>query len=199
MEEIARAVGGPKTVCAVTSQGSISLGAGHIRHTGMGMTSVASFQPQQSNAPAFARILRKAGIPTEVLEDATTLVWGKLIVNAAINPVTAIWNVPNGEILKRPNLKETAFAAANEAVAVAQAKGVRLPFADAAEEVTKVCQATAANLSSMLQDVRNGKQTEIESISGAIVREARSAKVRVPVNKMFLAKARKFKRAKIAK
>lgn len=198
-EVIARVADRKKLICAVTSQASTSLGVGHIRHAGTGLTSVASFLPRQSDAPAFARVLRNAGIPTEVLDDAAAMIWGKLVVNAAINPVTTIGDVSNGEILSQPNLREMAFAAAREAALVAEAKGIRLPFVDAAEEVENVCKATAANISSMLQDLRNGKETEIDAINGAIVREARSAKVPVPTNKLLLAKAKKFKRAKAAK
>ena len=198
-EELSRVVDTAKIVCAVTSQASTSLGVGHIRHTGTGMTSAAPFQRAGRHAPAFARILRFAGVQTEVLDDAAAMIWAKLIVNAAVNPVAAIEGVSNGEILNRPKLRETAFAAAREAASVAQAKGIRLPYSDATEEVEKVCRATAANFSSMLQDMCNGRQTEVEAINGAIVREARALKVPVPMNKMLLAKVRSSKRQKVCR
>ena len=71
---------------------------------------------------------------------------------------------------------------ATEAAAVAHAKGISLPFRDAAEEARRVARATASNLSSMLQDVRRGAPTEVDAINGAVVREAASSGVPVPVN-----------------
>jgi len=192
-EEIARVVGAGKVVCAVTAQGATSLGLAHIRHAGAGMTSLAPFSSRKSETSAFARILRNAGIPTEVLTDAPGMIWGKLIVNAAVNCVTAVWGVPNGDILTQPHLQETATAAVLEAAAVAEAKGINLPYADPVAEMTAVCHATAANLSSMLQDVRSGKPTEVEAINGALVKQARTVGVPVPINRMLLAKVRKFK------
>jgi len=192
-EEIARVVGAGKVVCAVTSQASTRLGLAHIRHAGVGITSLAPFSTRKSETAAFARILRHAGVPTEVLTDATGMIWGKLVVNAAVNGVTAIRGVPNGDILTQLNLRKTAAAAALEAAAVAKAKGVHLPYADPVAEMTAVCQTTAANMSSMLQDVRNGKPTEVEAINGALVKQARATGVPVPINRMLLAKARKFK------
>ena len=195
-EILAEQVSADRIVCAVTSQGSTSIGIGHVRHEGRGLTAVAPFLSPKSDAPAFARILRKAGVASEARNDAAAMIWDKLIVNAAVNPVTAIWNISNGEILNRPELAETAFAAAREAVAVAHAKGIATTFADAAEEVERICRATALNVSSMLQDVRLGRRTEIDAINGAIVREARKTKVPVPVNRMLLEKARKIGQAK---
>jgi len=192
-EEMARVVGAGKVVCAVTSQASTSLGLAHIRHAGVGMTSMAPFSTRKSETSAFARLLRNAGAPTEVLTDAPGMIWGKLVVNAAVNCVTAVWGVPNGEILTKPHLKETADAIALEVAAVAEATGINLPYADPVAEMTAVCQATASNISSMLQDVRNGKPTEVEAINGAIVKQARAVGVPVPINRALLAKARKLK------
>lgn len=173
-------------VCAVTSHGATRLGPGHVRHAGTGTTAIASYVDTETEPAAkFAQALTDAGLEATVQDDSTTLVWSKLIVNAAINPVTALADIPNGVLLNRPDLMEQASSAATEAQSVAVAAGVTLSFDDAVAEVTKVCKSTGENISSMLQDLRIGRRTEVEAINGAIVREAALHGINTPTNKML--------------
>ncbi len=107
-------------------------------------------------------------------------------MNAGINALSAILNVPNGELLARTEARTLMEQAANEVAAVAHAKGIALPFADAAAEARRVAAATAANLSSMLQDVLRGAPTEIDAINGAVVREGARLGVPTPANETLL-------------
>lgn len=63
--------------------------------------------------------------------------WGKLAISAGINAVTALLDVPNGELLRRPDAQELMETAALEAAEVARAKGIRLPFDDAAAQARR--------------------------------------------------------------
>ena len=174
-------------VCAVTAHGATSLGSGHVVHAGVGMTTIAPYRPQAAAlAEACAGMLRHAGVESEVAAEAIGMIWNKLIVNAAINAVTAIWNVANGAILERSELRDLCLAAAREARRVAQALGVPLGDRDVAATVTDVCRRTGANVSSMLQDIRRHKRTEIDAINGAIVREAHRLGLDVPVNESLV-------------
>ncbi|MGW8250924.1 MAG: ketopantoate reductase family protein, partial [Anaerolineales bacterium] len=106
------------------------------------------------------------------VEDATdpdVLLWGKLVINAAINPLTALLQVPNGELLERPTARSLMVSLAREAAAVAAAQKLRLPYDDPITAVEETATRTAANRSSMLQDVQRGMPTEIDAICGAIV------------------------------
>jgi len=186
-EQIVRLAGSVSVICANTGHGSTNLGEGHVRHAGSGVTRAAPFTRRSTQAAlGFVGILRSSGIETEFLADADSLVWSKLIVNAAINPVTAVWNVQNGCLLDRADLRKTWTGAAREAERVAAAKGVSLLFEDAISQVEQVCRQTQANVSSMLQDVRHRKRTEIHAISGAIVNEARALGTPVPVTESLL-------------
>jgi 2-dehydropantoate 2-reductase len=69
---------------------------------------------------------------------------------------------------------------------VARAKGIVLPFPDAAAQARRVARATASNLSSMLQDVLRGVPTEIDAINGAVVREGARLGVPTPANETLL-------------
>ncbi len=115
--------------------------------------------------------LQSAGFEVRPTEDLASLVWGKLAINAGINPVTALLEVPNGELFQRPCAHRVMVKAARETAAVAAAGGIELPYADAATAVEQAAERTAKNSSSMLQDIQRGAPTEIDAISGAIVKE----------------------------
>jgi 2-dehydropantoate 2-reductase len=110
------------------------------------------------------------------------LIWGKLIVNVGINPLTAITRLKNGRLPDLPSTRMIMEEAVKEAVAVAQAKGIDLPYSDPLARVIEVCHATAENVASMLQDVLNRRETEIDAINGAIVREGKIMNIPTPVN-----------------
>lgn len=172
---------GERALPGVTEQGATLLGPGRVRPGGEGMTHIAG--PE-----ALAEVFRSAGLDARAVDPAegTSLVWGKLAVSAGINALGAILNVPNGELLARPEARTLMENAANEVAAVARAKGIVLPFADAAAEARRVAAATARNRSSMLQDVLRGAPTEIDAINGAVVREGRRRGVPTPANETLL-------------
>jgi 2-dehydropantoate 2-reductase len=109
--------------------------------------------------------------------------WGKLVINAAINPLTALLGVPNGELLNRSTARALMAALAREAAAVAIAQGIVLPFPDAVVAAESIARRTAANISSMLQDVLRGAPTEIDAISGAIIQAGMQTGVPTPINR----------------
>jgi 2-dehydropantoate 2-reductase len=135
-----------------------------------------------SRIVALANIFMRAGFRVEFSDQPEALLWGKLVVNAAINPITALLNIPNGEILDREAARQVMVAAAKEAAEVARARGFCLPFADPVEEAEKVARQTATNRSSMLQDILRGAPTEIDAICGAIVREGEGLDIPTPIN-----------------
>ncbi len=185
-EQLAAAVGPERAVLGVTTQGATMLAPGRVREGGHGLTTLGVRPETRARLEVLAGLLARAGFETRLAADLDALVWGKLVVNCAINPVTALVRVPNGGLLERPEALTLAEEAAREVAAVARARGVVLPFSDAAARVREVAQATAANRSSMLQDVLRGAPTEIEAITGAVVEEAQRLGVAVPVNSVLL-------------
>jgi len=162
----------------VTTTGATILGPGRVRSGGKGPI---HFKPQPSMNP-LVELLGKAGFVMEPVEDVQGLLWGKLVINAGINPLTALLEVPNGALLESPSILEVMVSAAEETAAVAAALGVELPFADPGPQVMDVARNTGGNTSSMLQDIRRGAPTEIDAISGAIVREGERAGIATPIN-----------------
>lgn len=165
----------------VTALGATLLGPGRVRHAGVGAT-VLGAEPEPALAGMLAGLFAAAGLPASVGDDVEALVWGKLVVNAGINPLAALLRVPNGAIADTPAARALMATAAAEAAAVAAARGVALPYPDPAAQVEAVLRATATNRSSMLQDVLRGAPTEIDAISGAVAREGARLGVATPLN-----------------
>ena len=187
VEKIAGVVGSHRVVVGVTAQGSTLLGPGEIRHAGVGATTIGEL-----NGATTARILKikeafnRAGLATEVSASILDAVWSKVLVNVGINALTALTGLRNGELLAFPEIRGVMRRAVLEAQEVAEAKGVRIG-GDPVEKVYEVAEATAANRSSMLQDIDRGRRTEVGALNGAIVEMGRRLGVDTPVNEALTA------------
>lgn len=179
-ETLAWDLGPGRVALGVTTSGATLLGPGLARAAGDGIVSI---ERHPAIGPVEAA-LRSARFEVQVVDDAQSLVWGKLVINAAINPLTALLRVPNGELLGRPHARALLRALAEEAARVAGAEQVELPFPDPAAAAEQVARNTAANHSSMLQDVQRGAPTEIEAICGAVVQRGERRGVAAPVNRV---------------
>ncbi len=170
--------------------GSLVLGAlfvapGRVRHTGAGRAVVGPVAGPRASVAPVARLLRGAGIPTSVTRDLPSVLWQKAIVNTAVNPLTALLHCRNGELLERPEAMLLAQIAAKEATQVARAAHITVKR-DPWPGIVSILRETSENRTSMLQDVEAGRQTEIDAITGEIVRVAHRRAVPVPVNKALL-------------
>ena len=181
LERLAAVVGAERVGQGVTALGGTLLGPGCVRHAGMGPTSLGA-APDPQRAAALAALLTASGLPASVSDQVEALVWGKLVVNVGLNALTALLRVPNGALAATPEARALVERAVGEAVAVAVARGVTLPYADPVAHVLAVARATGANRSSMLQDILRGAATESATINGALVREGARLGVPTPLN-----------------
>ena len=177
-EALARSLGLSRVALGVTTTGATLLGPGLVREGGEGIISMERHQALDPIEGA----LRAADFHVNVVEDAQSLIWGKLVINAAINPLTAILRVPNGRLLEIPSAREMMASLAMEAARVAEAEIVSLPFPDPVAAAEDVARRTAANHSSMLQDVLRGAPTEIDAICGAVVKIGQKHGIETPTN-----------------
>ena len=178
----------PQNVLAgTTAHGATMLGPGKIRHAGKGKTVIGELSGDKTERiTGIYNMLSAAGLETEITENVIGLIWDKLIINVGINALTGITKLHNGELLDHPEILDIQERAVKEGVAVAAAKGIKISFADPVLRVKEVCNATAKNKASMLQDILNRKQTEIDMINGAIVREGLAVGVDTPVNRVLV-------------
>ncbi|MFC7229368.1 ketopantoate reductase family protein [Salinirubellus salinus] len=130
---------------------------------------------------------------TTVADDMPRRLWEKLAVNAGINAPTALARVENGALVEGPG-NEVARAAGREVAALARAEGVDLPDEAAVDAVVRVAEATAANHSSMLQDVAAERRTEVDAITGYVADLAPERGVETPVNATLASLLRAWER-----
>jgi len=186
IELISSEIGRENVIAGTTAHGATMLGAGHMRHAGSGKTIIGELDGSRTERlKKISSVLEAAGMETELSDNVMGLVWDKLLVNVGINALTGITKLENGKLLEYPGIEEIMGDAVAEGCAVAAAKNIKLGFDDPAEHTREVARATGANRSSMLQDILNGKKTEIDMINGAIVREGEALGIATPVNRVL--------------
>lgn len=190
-ELLERTLGAERVVSGFTCEGARLLAPGHVLHTGNGPTVLLPrTQLQEAVMERLLALLGASGfngslVPHSQPSVQQAAVWSKLLVNCAINPVTAIMRVTNGELLTSPSAEALMRSILDEAMRVARAKGVEIPFAssdEALERVRHVAHSTATNRSSMYSDVLRGVPSEIDFINGHVVRAGHECGIATPTN-----------------
>ncbi len=192
-EAIKTAIGGAiALVVGATTEQALLVAPGTVHRIGEGATVLggAGASPEAVNRVVAA--LASAHFRVSAAYDIRPHLWGKLIANAAINPVAALLDRPNGIVLEDANAGEIARSLAQEAATVANAMRIPLPFSDPWTYVRTIVEQTAQLDNSMLNDLRAGAATEIDAINGAVVAFGRRAGVPTPYNETLtsLVKAR---------
>ena len=188
VEKIAAVVGRERVLAGTTAHGATVLGPGEIYHAGRGPTVIGEVDGRITDrVKAIAATFNRAGIETEITDNIMGAIWTKMLANVAINALTAITGLYNGELLELEETKAVMLKAVDEAVAVAKAMGIKLLVEDPHEFVLGIARATATNKSSMLQDVERGRRTEIDAINGMIVHYGRELGIPTPVNEVLVA------------
>ncbi len=184
--DILRSWKGPMAFGGTTSLGAVLTSPGHVEVSGLGRTVIGA-DLDQVGAREIAKAFADCGLPTEVKDDAKGEIWAKGIVNACINPMTAILRVPNGVLLESEAVTELMGGVCRECQTIAGANGVSLPYPDMFARVREVVQDTGRNRSSMLRDVELGRRTEIQEINGSFLAYAVGKGLRAPLNKALVA------------
>jgi 2-dehydropantoate 2-reductase len=179
-EVIASIIGETYTIGGVTSHGANIIEPSVVFHAGIGETRIGQLDGTVTPIAAeLAAALRKAGVATVVSTTIKKDIWKKTIVNAAINGLTSVLQCENGFLHENTDARTLLRRICSEGVIVAQAEGF-----DVDERVTaqaeKITVQTAKNCSSMLQDLRSNKKTEVHEIHGALVASAEKRACAVP-------------------
>ena len=186
-KEILEQVLGPHRVAVgVTTNAVFRNSPGEINWSGKGDVSVGGYA-----ANDFFSIL--SCMDVELVDDLELALWSKLLLNVAINPLAAICGVKNGELLQDPLLGQ-AESTMLEAASVARMEEVNLPLDhELISKLHLVLKSTAENRCSMLQDVKAGRETEIEMLCGEIVRRGERCGVSTPLNTLLLAQVKSLR------
>ncbi|MFC4808273.1 ketopantoate reductase family protein [Paenibacillus sp. GCM10023250] len=171
MERLAEALPGSPVYAAVTTEGALKTDTRTVRHTGAGRLVFGPWDGRRAAGAEAQKMLldalADAGIEANLSNEIKDQVFLKLLLNAVINPLTAIYQVKNGELPRDPYRLRLMRALHDESEAILRAAGLRSGEAHW-ERLLSVCAATSDNESSMLRDVRAGRMTEIDWINGGI-------------------------------
>ena len=151
-----------------------------IRKTGAGLTQLGHARGPELPA-ATRQALLMAIANSQWCEPILPMLWQKLAINIVINPLTAINNCHNGN-LANEQYRPSILRLIDEVVTVASAEQIPLDKAELIKRVYQVIALTASNYSSMHQDIHHGRQTEIEAITGYLLRRAESHGIATPEN-----------------
>ncbi|WP_256760226.1 ketopantoate reductase family protein [Cohnella sp. WQ 127256] len=189
-ELLQQALPGRTLIVAVTTEGALRIDETAVRHTGSGETQIAEDdQIDRDQLQSVKRMLEQAGFSVLLSKQLRTAILRKLLINAVINPLTAILRIRNGELTQSVDRMELMNALFHETFDILKEYGLG-EESELWNTVLQVCSATSRNESSMLQDVSAHKQTEVEFINGAICRMAAKQGKDAPWNKAVTALVR---------
>ena len=171
-EKILQAFPSAVVLHAVTTEGAYQRERFHVIHAGRGETFVGAIDDIDSLRAQFVADALHGELRVSAVDDIEERLWRKLAVNSVINPLSALANRRNGELLEAPGISEKVRELCDEVALVAAADGHQISPAALLAATFEVMRATASNRSSMLQDIQAGRPTEIEYINGFIVRKA---------------------------
>jgi 2-dehydropantoate 2-reductase len=179
LETLAAALGKERVYAGANNFGVTQIQPGCVRLFGRGEIIL----PRHPHLTAVFDMFNQAGLQTHMQDDIDAILWGKLLINAAVNPLSALLGVPNGRLLESAYAHQLMQNLVTEAARVVAALGIHLPYPDPLARVEEVVRATAENRTSMLQDILRGSPTEIEAITGALIRFADAYGIDVPTNR----------------
>ena len=182
LEILESALADTPLIAGATALGAYFDESGTLHASAEGPTTFAPWGPTEFRwAEYAATLLESAGLKADAARDARAVLWRKLVLNAAVNPVSALAGVRNGAILDSVALRRIAEAAATEAARTGILLGYLDPTFDPVPALTRLLEETRENRSSMAQDLERLRRTEIDAIVGSIVRAAAEHGERVPV------------------
>lgn len=189
LEAAAKVMDQTRIYCGVTTEAARRVDERTVLHTGSGQTRIgpafrSAAKPvigQEKFLKNLCNQMNAAGFCFSVSKNIHSDMWEKLLINAVINPLTGITGVHNGELLASPELFKLMQSLFREGKDVAEAERVDVA-ADLWQRLLSTCEQTAKNRSSMLQDIDQGRTTEIDWINGSIIARAKHHRISVPTH-----------------
>ncbi|MGK0290417.1 MAG: 2-dehydropantoate 2-reductase [bacterium] len=172
---------------ATTTQGAFRKTPFHIVHAGQGNTwiGVGQGECKRDLKNKIVTVWNHAGLPTEWEDSIQFRLWNKLAINCVINPLTAILNCLNGKLTTFSEGQSLIQKLCDELMLVWGALELPTNEQSFVEIVSNVCEGTKNNRSSMLQDISNGRKTEIQYITGFLLKKAKEFNLSLPNHEML--------------
>ena len=180
-------LGTKRVVSSTTTHGAFTQPNGEVVWAGKGNLRLAktSLGPSDEAFSSLLKVMADAGLSPQLEADPASMVWEKVLLNVSINPIAALAGLRNGELLE-PGLFSSCMTVYREAAKVAQLERIEIPNeVEFEQRLRGVLEATANNECSMLQDIKEGRSTEIETLNQAVVNKGEEHGLSLPVNQLL--------------
>ncbi len=173
-EVLANRFGEDRVAAGVATYGAFRISPGTVQAAGSGLISLGPWhaKAKMGEMQWVADTLQSAGFRAEYVPDPRPYIWRKLAINAMVNTTAALTRAKNGLLRQNEQILGLMRRLGEETVEAALRSGVKVDFDDLWNFHMENLQKTGANRASMLQDVESGRLTEIDAISGAVLRYA---------------------------
>lgn len=177
VERLCAMVGSANVMAGVTHDAATWLAEGRVRHSISGTTTFGSWTTCETKC--VEKAFSEAGIAYQLTDSPGRVLWENVAVGAGIGPLTALLGIENGRLVEIGDVRQLLRDLVVEAAKVATTEGYKFEYS-LVERAEEMCRQTASALSPMLQDVRADRLTEVEQISGEILRRAELASLPAP-------------------
>jgi 2-dehydropantoate 2-reductase len=187
-----------RLVIGVTYHSGTNAGPGVVLHTNTtdAPTLVGPYEGSDTaNAEKLASAIMAGGLRAQATPNIRSEIWKKLVLNSSTLPTSALTRFTAGALGGDQPMTEVVNAIARETVAVGRAQGLDVDESERLEAIHTTLIGAGSGKASMLQDIENGRRTEIDVINAAVVRAAEGAGVDVPLNRVMLAMVKGYEAA----
>ena len=174
-------------IIGTTEDNGAVLDMGYIRHGGEGNTNVGMLVEDKNHfLPALKEAFDKCGFHVRIHSVIQQLIWDKLFTNVSLSAVTGVLQCEIGYIAGNEYAWKMTRALIHEAVEVAHAMGLKADEEEITEKVRKTSVGSPEGVTSICADIRAGRKTEVDTISGSVVRAAGKVGVSVPTHEFVV-------------
>lgn len=170
-----------------TTQHNANLGGlGITNHGGSGMTHMGCVAGEVARLQKFADVFTASGLAADVNDGVQKMIWNKMFTNVSASALTGALQVPLGYISQNEYAWTLCRKLIREAVDAAAGLGMEFDYDEKVAEVKAVCDNSPAGLTSIYADLRDGRRSEVDTISGSIVRAGKKGGVPTPSHEFLV-------------
>lgn len=173
-------------IIGTTQHNASVAGFGVTKHGGSGMTHMGCVTGDVNRLQKFADAFTACGLDADVSDGVQKMIWNKMFTNVSASALTGALQVPLGFISADENAWKLCCQLIREAVDVAAALGMDFDYDEKVAEVKAVCDKSPNGLTSIYADLRDGRRSEVDTISGSIVRAGVKAGVPTPSHRFLV-------------
>lgn len=174
-------------IIGTTEDNGAVLAPGYIRRGGVGNTNIGMLvEDTRGFLPKLKSTLDDCGFQGHIHENIQQLIWDKLFTNVSLSALTGVLQVPMGFIANNEHAWNIASRLIREAAEVARGLGLKADEAEIMDKVKKTSINSPDGITSICADLRDGRKTEVETISGSVVRASKKCSVPAPTHEMIV-------------